>query len=399
MALFYALVAIPYLQLHVAHVDHGWRCESYAQCQELKKIVESYRIPFHSCRLSADLPKTEGAAREARYSYFKELFALYSFQALLLAHHGDDCAEGVLKRVCEGAPLVSLATLHPVREMGSLTLWRPLLGISKKEIYQFLQQKKAAYFEDYTNGANYCLRGKIREELFPALTSAFGKEVKAGLLKVAGYAAQLEAYLDRKVGEVEGVTGPFGTYYDLRNQQDPFELSYLARKLLASHKLSVAQMQLEQLVAACLDRCADFSIRCHKVKIVVDRGYLFILDTPSPHFLIKKEGVFENEGITVAVRGASTRQKMGWHHFWKGEAQIAIPAKEVLISLGSSYLPKERARFLKRLSNKKTPSFLRSYLPWISSEGVALGAFCADDEIAKEDNSRLLILEIKKNRR
>src|SRR5271165_84222 len=101
------------LDLHIAHVDHGWRPESSAEAEQLKSDVERLKLPFYLKRLE-NIPMKENEARSARLGFFKELYDKLGCQALILGHHGDDQSETVLKRILEGASFSALKGILPV---------------------------------------------------------------------------------------------------------------------------------------------------------------------------------------------------------------------------------------------------------------------------------------------
>lgn len=181
------------LDLHVAHVDHGWRPESGEQAEGLKKDVESLKLPFHLHKL--DFCPTEEKAREGRLRFFSSLYDELGCQALILAHHGDDQSETVLKRVLEGASLLSLGGIQLVSIQGGMNIWRPLLKVSKQELRDWLQERGLTPIEDPTN---HDLRSRMRQEIFPELGKKFGKEISVNLRRLGQTAQELKEYLDKK---------------------------------------------------------------------------------------------------------------------------------------------------------------------------------------------------------
>ena len=118
------------LNLHVAHVDHGLRESSHTEAHYLQSNIA---LPFHTTRLQAPPNSNiEDWAREERYTYFRSVIKAIDGQALVVAHHLNDQAETVFKRVLEGANLTKLSGLQSVSHRFGMTVWRPLLGIAKK---------------------------------------------------------------------------------------------------------------------------------------------------------------------------------------------------------------------------------------------------------------------------
>ena len=159
-------------ELHIIHIDHGWRKESHEEAQALERLAEEHALSFHLKRLTArSLRDAENQARLERLSFFKEVAEEVGTQAICLGHHRDDLAETVLKRIFEGAPIERIGGFSFETEMGSLILWRPLIHYSKQEI-----AAKGA-FEDPTNRDKQLLRTRLREDILPSLEQQFGKRV------------------------------------------------------------------------------------------------------------------------------------------------------------------------------------------------------------------------------
>ena len=185
------------VNLHVAHVDHGWRQESADEAEGLKGEVERLGLPWHGMRVSPGSfqeGNLENEGRMIRLRFFSELYHTLDCQALLLGHHGDDQAEVVMKRIFEGAHLFALGGLHAQTALEGMQIWRPLLGVRKKNAIQWLEERQLPYLCDPTNESSRFLRGRMRQELLPTLTQAFGKEVSLNLCHLGQQAQELKEY-------------------------------------------------------------------------------------------------------------------------------------------------------------------------------------------------------------
>lgn len=117
--------------------------------------------------------KTETTARHARYHALAT--AMREDGVLLVAHHGDDQAETVLMRLINGAGVQGLSGMrawqtHKVADK-ELTVHRPLLSISRKDITAFAHAHALAYVDDPTNEESDNARSFIRNEILPRLTA------------------------------------------------------------------------------------------------------------------------------------------------------------------------------------------------------------------------------------
>lgn len=189
------------LDLHLAHVDHGWRQESAGEAELLRQGAERLTLPFHLCRLAPPVEKKnlEDRAREERLSFFSKVYQQIGCQALLLAHQREDQAETVLKRLLEGAGLSALGGLRQTTFHHEMVIWRPLLQVTKDELINWLGERGLAGFEDATNQDPKYLRARMRVQIFPTLEKMFGKQIAGNLHRLGASAQELEEYLDRKI--------------------------------------------------------------------------------------------------------------------------------------------------------------------------------------------------------
>lgn len=195
MALFELLLhhrdARPF-ELHVIHVDHGWRKESAEEAEALAELSAKHHCPFHLRLLEKTSEKDlENRARQERLAFFCEVVQSTGAEALCLAHHGDDLAETVLKRLFEGAPLERLGAFGFESQIGDLRIWRPLIGLSKADI-------TAIGFDDATNRDQRFLRARMRLNLIPEIERHFGKGVQSALQRLSKRARNLDAYLAKR---------------------------------------------------------------------------------------------------------------------------------------------------------------------------------------------------------
>ncbi len=184
MALLHLLLQVK-LPLHLAHIDHGMREESREEAERIASYAKKLGLPFHLRTLREITGSNlEERFREERRQFFHELCGEFSFQAVLLAHHADDQAEVVLKRILEGSRLYNIGGMAPTDEQEGVNFWRPLLGMRKEILLNFLEKKKIAFFEDQTNKNLHYLRARMREEIFPFLEEKFGKQVRNSLCRL-----------------------------------------------------------------------------------------------------------------------------------------------------------------------------------------------------------------------
>lgn len=106
---------------------------------------------------------TQMAARELRYGFFSEIMEKDGFDYLSIAHNLDDTIETIFLNIARGTGLRGLSGI-PVRN-GKII--RPLLGISRAAITEYVGSSGIAYRNDHTNFESHYARNRIRNIIFP----------------------------------------------------------------------------------------------------------------------------------------------------------------------------------------------------------------------------------------
>jgi tRNA(Ile)-lysidine synthase len=197
-ALLYALLEEG-VRPHAVHVDHGWRQTSAEEAERLRQEASSLKIPFWAFRLQmAAGSNLEDRARRERWRRFSQVYTETGAGLLLLAHHANDQAETVLKRLCEGSHFLFSGGMRPLSTLAEMRVGRPFLKVSKREIVQWLQRRDLAFLEDETNRDTRFQRARMREHILPELTARFGKEVQGNLVRWGESACELREYFERR---------------------------------------------------------------------------------------------------------------------------------------------------------------------------------------------------------
>ena len=142
--------------LIVAHVDHGIRgAESAADARFVKALADRYHLPFVSTELHLLKTASEETARTARYEFLLAQAAEHH-ATLVTAHHQDDAVETIVLNISRGTGWRGLATL------GREGILRPLIGLTKQQIYNYAVGQRLEWVEDATNRQDAYLRNRLR---------------------------------------------------------------------------------------------------------------------------------------------------------------------------------------------------------------------------------------------
>mgnify|MGYP002624904510 FL=1 len=135
---------------------------SWAEKNKIKLFVSEFDTYEYMQQKGISL---EMAARELRYSMFKNLMTSKGFSLLATAHHADDSAETFFINLLRGTGIAGLHGILPKHD----NIVRPLLFATRKDIFDFAKANNIPFVEDSTNEETQFLRNKIRHRLFPLL--------------------------------------------------------------------------------------------------------------------------------------------------------------------------------------------------------------------------------------
>ena len=129
--------------------------------------VEKYQLKLYKDDVHYDAIKDhnfEEWAREYRYDLFSRIIKENGYKALLTAHQKTDDAETyLLQKKRNNYPLHY--GLNTMTSLKGMTILRPLLSISKKELTDELDDNHLPYYDDITNNDTSKERNRFRKEL------------------------------------------------------------------------------------------------------------------------------------------------------------------------------------------------------------------------------------------
>ncbi len=229
--------------LFVVHFDHRLRgAESEADWEFVAELAREHGLELHGAsgnvvqQAAEDHSGLEAAAREMRYGFFRSLLekkreftsaaeaatrgsvdrsaesaappqrqSIVALDKIATGHTLDDQAETVLMRLIRGTGLRGLGGIYPRILVenedgdGYGEIIRPLLGIRRSELEQYLADIKQPWREDSTNSDSKFTRNRVRKIVLPLLEREFNPAVVEGLSELAEIARDEEDYWENEV--------------------------------------------------------------------------------------------------------------------------------------------------------------------------------------------------------
>lgn len=187
------------LSIHIAHLDHMLRRDSFRDREFVEKLAKELKTPITCAQINikglAKKGSLEEIARNARLKFFFRVARDIKAAKIALGHNLDDQAETVLMRILRGTGLYGLRGILPKRNIKGYQIIRPLIEIKRKEIEAFLKKRKITPCIDISNLEDIYFRNKIRNRLLPLLKRDYNKNMKELLSNMAESVGQDYAYL------------------------------------------------------------------------------------------------------------------------------------------------------------------------------------------------------------
>lgn len=215
VALLHWLLECGYRKLIVCHFDHRLRGRSSAaDARFAARLAEACGLRFETAATDVGLLaaekklSVETAGRLARYDFFARIAKRRRCRTIFLGHHADDLVETFLINLFRGSGGQGQRGILPVtmRVVGGvkLTLVRPLLGVSRAEIDEYVAKHRLRYREDATNQQFDSLRNRVRHRIIPQLGKEFGRDIRTSVRRAALIAGEEDALLDSLVPPTGG---------------------------------------------------------------------------------------------------------------------------------------------------------------------------------------------------
>ena len=207
VALLHWLVESGYKRLVACHLNHQLRgTSSDRDARFVEEFVEPYDVDLEMGSANVKTLATkqkmsiEAAAREARYKFFAQIAKQRRAQTIFLGHHADDLVETFFINLFRGSGASGLGAMREVSKRRindvDLTIVRPFLGIWRREIDEFIAQRRLKFREDESNKDVAALRNRIRHRIIPYLEKTLGRNIRQNIFRAAMIVAEEEDWIE-----------------------------------------------------------------------------------------------------------------------------------------------------------------------------------------------------------
>ena len=188
------------IRLYVVHVNHCIRADAVRDAAYVEELCGRLEVPFALVEKDVQALarqqglSTEEAGRRVRYEAFYREMERRQAQKIAVAHNAGDRAETMLFHLFRGSGLTGLGSIRPLR--GQIV--RPLLGLERREIEDYLAQCDISYCQDSTNDTDAYTRNRIRRHILPYAEREICSGVTTHLCRTADIFMEIEDYMEEQ---------------------------------------------------------------------------------------------------------------------------------------------------------------------------------------------------------
>ena len=191
------------IEIIVAHVNHNTgRPGQYEDQKFVCDYCKRNSIVFETMVIEEyGDDNFHNEARSIRYHYFSKLVKKYNARFVFTAHHGDDLIETILMRIVRGSTLRGYSGFSNIVKMDGYTIVRPLIHVTKEQIYAYLKKHRIKYVIDQSNYKDVYTRNRFRKYIVPE----FKKEdalVHEKFYKFSKTLLEYNDYIDKQVSKI-----------------------------------------------------------------------------------------------------------------------------------------------------------------------------------------------------
>jgi tRNA(Ile)-lysidine synthase len=237
-------------RIEAATVDHGLRPESANEAKAVGEICAQMGVGHRVLPWKGVKPTTrlQERAREARYRLLVDHAKAIGADAVMTAHHSDDQAETVLFRLLRGSGVAGLRGMDLVTARDGMTIARPLIGLTKRDLIAFANARGAPFIDDPSNSDPRFARTRLRALLVRLGEEGFDAEA---LDRLARRARETEEALAHLTAEIETQLGSGGTIDARALFAAPIAIAQriLARRIAETGGREATRIGLEKIEA------------------------------------------------------------------------------------------------------------------------------------------------------
>lgn len=186
-------------RIQAIYIDHQWKDESLNHTKHIINIMQSREIPLSIYQIKS-LALSENSARQTRYKTFIKHAFKEKCQIILTGHNNNDQIETFWHNIIRGTSLNGITNLTIFKQLNkNISIFRPLINLSKDEIAWFCRLFHLPIWSDITNYNFSIKRNRLRYELIPYLKNYFNPKIQSSITRFITLCQNENEYIKENV--------------------------------------------------------------------------------------------------------------------------------------------------------------------------------------------------------
>ena len=290
MALFDMLLKGGY-RFSAALVNYHLRPESNNEMNSFLHYCDEHKISYHIKDIVNGVfdVNIEAECRRIRYEFFSQLVYAFKYDSVLVAHNQDDHIETYLMQK-RRQNLVSFYGIQEKTTIDGVTIIRPLLSYTKRELLEYCQSNNVPFSIDSSNADERYLRNRIRHQIVEKMTD----EERTKILREIDHKnAELKEVID-------GLRGVDLTDIRSLKKMSVIELAYALNLLTKAfnHSIYISFRQVKEIQKILFEKTGNIDIPIRR-GVILRKSYS-TLEVLSPKkisysYIINQPSIFDSE--------------------------------------------------------------------------------------------------------
>ncbi|MCK5788079.1 MAG: tRNA lysidine(34) synthetase TilS [Chlamydiia bacterium] len=245
---------------------------SVEDIENIKVHSVSGPLSTESIKNADTMSDMQNSLRHERYAILKDIYHSNNCKTLLLGHNADDRAETVFKRIFESSFIANIYGMTDVGNIHGMNVLRPLIGIRKSRIGEFVESLSIVHEKYKYSGGN---RDIIKTEILPMISECFGKDVVNPLCRISHQSKMVHDYLNAKTSSSFDnlVFEKDLCYIKLEDfaALEELERYFLTKKIASSLGVTISYESMKDFL-----KCITSE---RSAKISLSKGFIHVTDT------------------------------------------------------------------------------------------------------------------------
>lgn len=195
------------LEICAAHVNYKLRGKESDEDEKFcRNLCTMLGLAIYVKRINAEKLKNktgnnlEDLCRKERYRFFIQLARKLGIKKIATGHTKSDLTETFFMKLFRGSGIKGIGSIYPTKKIEDLSIVRPLIDITRKEVMEFLNHNGIFYRIDRSNFSIQFTRNRIRHQLLPTLRN-YCKTLEDKVGWIANNICAIEPLLETKINK------------------------------------------------------------------------------------------------------------------------------------------------------------------------------------------------------